>query len=116
MKEKTLLKIALISSILGIVVLFFVSENISLQNMDISKINEGESGETVKIIGRIEKLSDTGKVLYIDIGQQKIEKVSVMLFKSSDIALKEGDYVEIIGDINDYKGERTVIANKVRIV
>ena len=116
MKEKTLLKIALICSLVGIVVLFFVSEKISISQVDLDRIDERDIGTDVKIIGRIERATDTEKVMFLEIGQEKIEKVTVILFKDSDISLKEGDYVEITGEIEDYNGKREIIANKVRIV
>ena len=116
MKEKTLLKIALICSLVGIVVLFFVSEKISISQVDLDRIDEMDIGTDVKIIGRIERATDTEKVMFLEIGQEKIEKVTVILFKDSDISLKEGDYVEITGEIEDYNGKREIIANKVRIV
>jgi len=116
MKEKTLLKIALICSLLGIVVLFTISDNLSIEESDISKINHAEIGETVKITGRIEKMSDTDKLMFLEVGQEKIETVPVLLFKDSDIALKQGDYVEILGTIEDYEGEREIIANRIRLI
>lgn len=116
MKEKTLLKIALICSLVGIIILFIVSDNLVIQEIDISKLNEVELETTVKIIGRIEKVSDTDKLMFLTIGQEKVETVSVLLFKDSDISLKQGDYVEITGTIEDYEGEREVIANKVRLI
>ena len=116
MKEKTLLKIALICSLVGIVVLFFVSEKISISQVDLDRIDEMDIGTDVKIIGRIERATDVEKVMFLEIGQEKIEKVTVILFKDSDISLKEGDYVEVTGEIDDYNGEREVIANKVRII
>lgn len=116
MKEKTLLKIALICSLVGLIGLFFVSERISIEEIDVSKINEEEIGKVVKIIGRIERVSDADKVMFLEIGQEKIETVSIILFKDSDISLEKGDYVEIIGSVEDYEGKREVIANRVRIV
>lgn len=116
MKEKTLFKISLICSLVGIIVLFFISEKLTIDEIDLSKIDEVKIGRSVKIIGRIEKVSNTEKVIFLEVGQQKIETVSVLLFKDSDIALKQGDYVEIIGEIDDYNGKKEVIANRVRLI
>lgn len=116
MKEKTLLKIALICTIVGLIVLYFISSNITIQEVDLSRIDETDIGDDIKLIGRVEKVSDVEKVMFLDVGQQKIESISVILFKDSDIAISEGDYVEIIGEIEEYEGERQVIANKVRLI
>lgn len=116
MKEKTLLKLALICSLSGIIVLFFISERISIKEIDISKINEEETGKIVKLVGRIESVNDANKTIFLEIGQEKVEKVAVILFKDSDLALAKGDYVEITGSIEDYEGEREIIASRVRII
>ena len=49
MKEKTLLRIALICSVVGITLLFFVSKNIEIDEKAIDKINMDNIGEYVKI-------------------------------------------------------------------
>ena len=116
MKEKTLLRIALICSVIGLILLFFISENISVSEVDLSKIDERDIGEDVKIIGEVLRVTDIGKVMFLEVGQEKVESVPILLFKDSDISLKKGDYVEIIGEIDDYKGEREIIATRVRII
>ena len=46
----------------------------------------------------------------------KTESISVILFKEKDIELKEGSYVEIEGEIDDYNGEREIIASRIKII
>ena len=116
MKEKTLLKIAVLSSVLGLLILFFISSYIPIQEINIDRIDEMDIGEPVKIYGEILKVGESDKVLFLQIGQEKIEKVEVILFKDSDFDLKEGNYVEIIGEIDDYQGKREIIAHTVKII
>lgn len=113
MKEKQLLKIALTCSFVGLVALFFFTSQI--EELNISKLGDIEEGRDVKIIGKIEKISDTGKVMYITLGQEKIETVDVMLFKDSDFVLYKGQTIEIEGEITEYQGKK-VVANQVRII
>ena len=116
MKEKTLLLIATICSVIGILALFIISENIELTEIDISEIEGEKTGRSVKIIGRIEKVSSTEKIIFLEIGQEKIETIPVILFKDSDLELIKGQNVEITGEIMDYEGKKEVIANKIRII
>ena len=116
MKEKTLLKIALSCSVLGLVMLFFVSDSITISNIDISKIEDEEIGRIVKITGMVTRVTNLEKVMFIEVGQQKIEKVDVVLFKDHDFDLAVGEQIEIIGEIEEYKGEKEVIANRVKVV
>lgn len=116
MKEKTLLKIALTCSIIGIVFLFVIFNNIDVKHSDISKIQDEEDiGNIVKIYGKVIRASDTGKVLFLEIGQEKIERIDVVVFKEEDINISEGEHVEIIGEVEEYKGKKEIIANKVSI-
>ena len=116
MKEKTLLKIALSCSIVGLVVLFFISDSISVDQVAIGKIEDEDIGKIVKITGMIIRVSNTEKVMFIEVGEEKVEKVDVVLFKDKDFDLSPGDYVEIVGEIEEYKGKKEVIANKITLI
>ncbi len=115
MKEKTLFKLALICSIVGLVVLFFISSNINVQEIDVGKITDSDVGKEVRVIGKILRVSDTEKVMFLEVGQEKVDDVSVVLFKEEPINLKEGDYVELLGEIDEYNGEYNIIANAVKL-
>ena len=115
MKEKTLFKLALICSIVGLCVLFFISDSIVVNEIDVGKINFDNIGREVRVIGKIGRVSDTEKVMFLEVSQEKIEDVTVVLFKDSEIELKEGDYVELIGTLDEYNGEINIIANAVKM-
>ena len=115
MKEKTLFKIAAVCSLIGLVVLFFVSGHITIKEIDVGKINGEDVGQEVKVIGRIERVSDTDKVMFLQVGQEKVETISVVLFKEGKIGLKEGDYIELVGELDEYDGEYSIIANAVKV-
>jgi len=116
MKEKTMFKIAAVCSLTGLAILFFISESISVKEVKIGELSDKDIGKEVRIIGRIVKARDTDKTLFLEVGQQKIETVSVVLFKEGDIKLKEGDYIELIGELDKYAGEYSIIANAVKII
>ncbi len=116
MKEKTLFKIAIVCSVIGLIGLFFVSEQITVKEIDVGKITDSDVGKEVRVIGRVERVSDTEKVMFLEVGQEKVESVSVVLFKEDKgIRLKEGDYVELLGELDEYKGEYSIIANAVKV-
>ena len=110
MKEKQLLKIAMISSIIGLILLFFFTTKI--KEFTVSETKEVEEGRDVKIIGKIERINDIGKVMYISVGQEKIEKIDVVLFKEKDFFLYEGQTIEVIGT----KSDESIIGHQVRII
>ncbi len=114
MKESILLKIALICSLVGVLILFFISDNVEPKGKAISKINMENVGEDIKLKGYISKITDLEKVMFIEITQP--EKIDVVLFKKGNITLYEGSYVEILGEIDEYGGEMQVIGNRVRVI
>jgi len=114
MKEKLLLRIALLCAIMGVVLLFIVSENIEIDEKDINKINMDSIGEYVKIKGTINQLIETEEVMILNIEQPS--EITVFLFKNKQIHLAEGNYIEVIGKIEDYKGETEIIADKIRVI
>ncbi|KHO50621.1 MAG: hypothetical protein QT04_C0050G0030 [archaeon GW2011_AR11] len=67
MKEQTLLKIALVSSILGLAILFAVARSGDAGQADISSIDGTMKGNQVKILGTVQDVHNTGEVQILDI-------------------------------------------------
>lgn len=115
MKEKTLLKTALICSIVGITVLFFVSGGIPISEKSINSINKEDLDEVVKVKGSVTNIINTTKVTIIEVTQP--ESMSIILFNDKDrIDLQDGDYVEVIGKVQEYNGKMEVIGQRVRVI
>jgi len=114
MKESTLFKLALICSLVGVLILFFVSDNVDVREKAISKIEMENIGEDIKLKGYISKITELEKVMFVEITQP--EKIDVVLFKKGNISLYEGSYVEILGEIDEYGGKMQVIGNRVRVI
>ena len=114
MNDSVLLKIAISFSIIGLIILFFISDKIEIDEITIDKLDEMEIGKTVKIKGYVESVTNLEKVAFLRIAQEKTETVSIVLFKEENISLESGDYVEIIGEVEDYEGEKEIIGNLVK--
>ena len=110
MKENTLLKIALICSLVGLIVLYFISTKIEVKDY---KPNFNKNiGDDVKLKGTITKITDAGNVVFIDVSQQN--PITVVLFTEDDLKLISGDDIEVIGEVQEYKGKNEVIEKKIR--
>ena len=114
MHDKTLLKIAITFSIIGLIVLFFISDKIEVDEITIDRLDEMEIGNTVKIKGYVENVNNLEKVAFLKIAQEKTETVSIILFKEENISLEPGDYVEVVGEVEEYEGEKEIIGNLVK--
>ena len=115
MDDKTLLRIALIGSILGIVALFFISSEVGVTQQVISTLDEVPAGQEVEVTGVVLRAVDKDKVMFLEIAEEKIEKTTVVLFKRGNISVSEGDVVTVTGSVEEYEGKNEVIGNKVEV-
>ena len=77
MNDKSLLKIALVCSMLGVTTLFFVSEFTDIDEKMIDEITVNDMDKNVKIIGTISNVKDTENVFMMDVLQSQEMKVVV---------------------------------------
>lgn len=115
MKEKTLLKISLITAIIGILVLLFILDRISLSNINISNLTKENLDEKVKIKAELIKVTETPG-LYLLTVKDFSGEISVIVFKDEQLELKQGDVLEIEGQIASYKDKIEIIAKKITVL
>lgn len=112
MEEKTLLRISLLVALIGLLLLYFFSLELELNT--VSNLEDVKKGDKVKVKGVLGKFVEKEKVAFLEVWNEKIEKVNVVLFKDEEkLNLKEGDYVEIEGTVEEYQGQKEVIGNKI---
>ncbi len=116
MKEKTLLKAALITSLTGLIALYIISSNLDIGETNIEKISIENKDEFVKLKGVVSKVVNAEKVSILEITQP--QKIKVVLFKNKNrnISISEGNEVEIFGKVDEYEGEMEIIAERIRVI
>lgn len=113
MKESLILKIALICSLVGLIALYFISSKIEVKDYKPSLLNKN-IGEDVRLNGVVTKITDRGNVVFIEVSYKS--PVTVVLFTDDDnLKLKNGDNVEVVGEVQEYKGKNEIIAEKIRV-
>ena len=113
MKESTLLKIALICSLVGLIALYFISAKIEVK--DYKPILNKNVGDDVKLNGIVTKITDRGNVVFIEVIHQS--PVTVVLFSDdNNLKLKNGDNIEVVGEVQEYNGKMEIIAEKIRVI
>lgn len=111
MQEKTILKISYFVLILGLAFLFFYSQSFEFSpSSDPAGL---ESAEKVLMKGRVGNLKVTDKAVFFELEGEKVITTDVILFPENSIYLKEGDYVEINGQMEEYNGEKELVADKI---
>lgn len=109
MEEKNLLKIALISSVVGLFVLYIIADSVSVDEKTISQLEENDF---TSVRGSITRITQKENVTFLDVSQTN--KLSVVLFKPDYLDLKQGDFIEAIGTTKIYDNKMELVANEVR--
>jgi DNA/RNA endonuclease YhcR with UshA esterase domain len=112
MEEKTLSNIALISVIIGIISLFVISYFLDYKEIEIGMIDGSYLGKNVKVIGEVGKFNDYGTLKTFIVKDSTGEIMVVVFTESLEV---EGN-VEIVGSVEDYKGNLEIIADKIEII
>ena len=111
MDESVLLRIALAVSITGLLALFTISRLIELPLTDIGDI---QTEEQVVVKGIIGEISEHEKVSYIELIHPS--KVQAIVFSPPGLNLNKGDYVSIEAEVREFKNEKQLVADKIKLL
>ena len=114
MNEKNLLRVSLVFSLLGLLILFYITYNTEIKKYDIGSLNKDYIDKTVRVNGVIESFSETPGLYLITI-KDNSGKITVIAFKDETINLQKGIKVEVIGQIVEYKDDLEIIAKQIVI-
>ncbi|MEK6916368.1 MAG: OB-fold nucleic acid binding domain-containing protein [Nanoarchaeota archaeon] len=112
MNESLLYKSAIIVSIVGLILIFFISNSIEINDTTIDKITNGETLDTVKLVGEVVEITEKSNVTYLLIAETK--EITAIAF-SNNLSIKKGDSLEIIGKVDEYNGKKEIIAESITI-
>ena len=109
MKEKTLLRLSLGFSLFGLIMLYLISGMVFVDEDSISKIDGTDIGNTIKLNAVVSSVENRGTVTLINVVQ--LENMDVVVF--DNISLNKGEYIEVIGKIDEYNGKNQLIVDKI---
>ena len=115
MEEKTLLRIALITSLFGILILLIILDKIDVSDSNIDAINETFLDRQVKIKGEITRITETPGLYIINV-KDNTGNMGVIVFKEEKLELEKGNIVEVEGQVVEYQGKTEIIAKKITIL
>ena len=111
MKERTLVKLSLLCSLIGLTLLFVISLFTDYQDVSISEIENSEHKD-VRIAGEIISVKDFDGLAVMEVGA--IKSVNVVVFDKRLLKFAVGDSVSITGELMDYKGKPEIIAEEIK--
>ena len=106
MNERTLLKLAFIITLIGIAVLYIITETIEVDEL---KDPYTDLNKYVKITGIVTKVIHNKKTTFIDVTEPR--KIQIVFFKN--ISLEKGDLIEARGNIEIYNDEYELVADRI---
>ena len=112
MDDSRLIAISVSCALIGLVVLYYISnfiEPISANDVTLKDIDK-----SIEINGYVEKITTKNGTSFINIAYKK--SVPVVLFKSNNLTLKEGDYVKVAGKVAEYNDKEEIMASTVKLI
>lgn len=110
MDESQLKKIAIIISIIGLILLYYVS-TLPLSTIKINELSIEDVGSNVKVCGEIKSISVSNKHIFFTLGDDT-DEIEIVIFNSTALHMKEsghnlyefsqGEEICIPGEINEY--------------
>ena len=110
MNETKLLRICLLVAVVGIVSLFFLSENLEAKEIEISLITPDYVGQTISISGTVSKVSLGDGMTFITL-EDDGELFPVVFFQEID-DVSSGDKITVSGKVQEYKGRLQIVGEK----
>jgi RecJ-like exonuclease len=110
--EKDLLKISLISSLIGILLLFILTYEMKVNFYEINSLSKDNIDDAVRIKGIVESFAETPG-LYIVTIKDDTGAITVVIFKDESLNLQKGMELEIIGTVTEYNNKLEIILKEI---
>lgn len=111
MQEKTIVQIALVTLLLGLSFLLLYAGDVSLPKT--TSLDGLPPQEEVAISGVVKNLNRKGNTLFFQVDGQRIETLEIIAFPDEELYVQEGDFVEVQGLVEEYNGQKEVIADRI---
>ncbi|WP_406532262.1 OB-fold nucleic acid binding domain-containing protein [Methanobrevibacter sp.] len=107
--DDKLLRIALVTSLIGIIGLIIFTPTIEVKKIDIEDINRGMIDEEVKIDGVIQDISQSSsKSSYFLTVNDGTGQIPLIIFESQAAEIQSNSF-----DIDDFKGRKVEVVGKI---
>ena len=112
MEEQNLIKLSLIVSLTGILIILFISESIEIKEYKIKDISEEQLDKEVKVEGAITRITETPGLIIFNLND-KTGEITTILFKEEPINLTLNQKVQVQGKVIKYKNKLEIEANQI---
>ena len=112
MKERVLLRVSLIFSLIGILILFFLTYTLKVNLYEINSLSKDNLDDIVRVKGVVESFTETPGLYLVNL-KDNTGKITVVVFKDEKLELQEGLEIEVIGNVVEYKDNIEIIAKEI---
>ena len=112
MKENQLLRISIIFSLIGILILFYLTGSLEPRAYEINSLTKDNIDDVVKVNGRVSSFSETPGLYLINLKDDTV-MITVVVFKDDELELMEGMEIEIVGQVTEYQDRLELIAKEI---
>ncbi|MEM4647855.1 MAG: hypothetical protein QXO12_00890 [Candidatus Pacearchaeota archaeon] len=106
------MKIALIGSIIGLLILFYFSNYFLPKKIPIKEINKKNFDDWVIVEGEIKDIKNVEGITLLNLCDN--DCITVIVF--DELKLEVGEKIKVIGKIKIYRGKREIQAEKIEYV
>lgn len=107
MQDSTLLKLALIFSVIGTTALFVILQTTDIEE---SSFLELELDDSVKVVGVVKRVVHNGNLTFFDLSQE----VTVKNVIFENVELEVGEHIEVVGTVDVYNGEQEILVDSIK--
>lgn len=104
MEEKNLLKLALVVSLTGILILIFIIDTIEIKDYKIKDLTKKDLNKDVNLKGTITRITETPGLYIFNLDDQTGE-ITGIIFKEEQLNLTVNQKIEVQGTIIEYKNK-----------
>ena len=106
-----IIRLSLISSVIGLIVLYFLLSNMTPEKVEIKSIGKNFIGKNVATVGFVKNLKESGENRFFELTDNK-SSISVVEFNYNEY-LENGEKILLYGHVDVYKNSLEIIANKI---
>ncbi|MEK6934452.1 MAG: OB-fold nucleic acid binding domain-containing protein [Nanoarchaeota archaeon] len=114
MDENSLYKLALVTSLTGLLILFTISESIEIKQYKISEINKKLLNKQIQVQGTITRITETPGLFIFDM-KDKSGTITAILFKEENINITSNQKIQAEGKVIQYKNKLELEISKIII-
>ena len=109
-------KVALITSLLGVAALLFLSQQLEPKLVKISDINENLLGNNVRVQGKISEVKENEGMLIFSLKEDN-SSITIIAYKNKqEVSIEKERLVEVTGRVKEFRNKVEIEAESIRIL